>query len=297
MDFRLHRDEPLPEGLRRLALHQLERAIAHLEGPEGQGEEQVHEARKSLKRLRALVCLVRAELGPEQTHWENRSLGLTARLLAGLRDAAAQVECLDQLDAWSGIPHPRVRAWLSERKGNSAAAPLAAGEILDALRWTQVRLDQWPLLRPGWEAIGPGVRWVYARGRRCLRLARAEGGAERFHRWRRYAKYWWYHTQILEELWPPLMAVIQAELDRVGEVLGADHDLAVLAGLLETQWPARRSKKEVLDLAVLIPRRQAELQAEALGLGSRLYAEAPQALERRWGAYWVAWRGGEPSEN
>jgi CHAD domain-containing protein len=290
MDFQLHRDETLPEGLRRLAAQQLDQALAHLEGAEGPEEEQIHEARKSLKRLRALVCLARAELGPEQTRWELRSLGLTARLLAGARDAAALVECLDQLDAWSAVPHPRVRGWLEERKGHVVGGQPAV-QIADALRWAQVRLEQWPLGRQGWEAIGPGLRWVYARGRRAMNLARTEGGEERYHQWRRYAKYWWYHTQVLRELWPPLMEATQAALDRVGEVLGADHDLAMLAGLLQTQWPARRSKKEVLELAALIPRRQAELQAEALALGSRLYAEGPRALERRWGRYWEAWRG------
>lgn len=291
MDFQLHRDEPLPEGMRQLAIHQLEKAIAHLEAADQDWEEQVHEARKALKRLRALVCLVRAELGPEVMRWENRSLGLTARLLGGLRDAAALVECLDQLDAWSGKPHPRVRAWLLERKGVPRAGQEAVGEVVDALRWAQVRVEQWPLQGLGWEAIGPGVQWVYARARRGLRLAREEGGEERFHQWRRYAKYGWYHAQVLHEIWPPLMEVTEAGLDRVGELLGADHDLAVLAGLLQTEWPARRSKQEVRELGTSIPLRQAEFQAEALSLGSRLYAESPRALARRWGRYWEVWRG------
>lgn len=297
MDFRLHRDEPLPEGMRRLALHQLEKAIAHLEAPDPPREEQVHEARKSLKRLRALVCLVRAELGAEAMRWENRSLGLTARLLGGLRDAAALVECLDQLDAWSGKTHPRVRAWLVERKAQSTDGQAAGSGVVDALRWAQVRVEQWPLQRGDWEAIGPGVQWVYARGRRSMRLAREEGGEVRFHQWRRYAKYGWYHTQVLQDIWAPLMEATQAELDRLGEVLGADHDLAVLAGLLQAEWPARRSRKEVQELGALIPLRQSELQTQALGLGSRLYAETPRALVRRWGWYWEVWRSEPPSKN
>jgi CHAD domain-containing protein len=297
MDFRLHRDEPLPAGVRRLAAHQLENAISQIEtlGPEW--EAQVHEARKALKRLRALACLVRAELGAEAMCWENRSLGLAARLLAGPRDAAALVECLDHLDAWSGKTHPRVRAWLVARKGQSGAKPAVGGEVLDALRWAQVRVEQWPLQGQGWETIGPGVQWVYAQGRLFMRLAQAEGGEERFHRWRRYAKYGWYHTQILGELWPPLMAATQDELDRLGAALGADHDLAVLAGLLATEGPARGARREILDLGLLFPRRQAQLQAEALVLGRRLYAEKPGALERRWGRYWEAWRGEGTSEN
>ncbi len=295
-EIQLQRDEPLPAGIQRLAAHQLAKALMHLESEGKDWERQIHEARKALKRLRALVCLVRAELGPAQVRWEIRSLGLTAKRLAGVRDAAALVECLDQLGAWTGKAHPRVRAWLAERRESSAGQPLG-GEVVDALRWAQVRLEHWPLQGEGWAVIGPGLRWVYSRGRRTMGQAAAEGGEEHFHRWRRYAKYWWYQTQVLHEMWPPAMGTIEAELDRVGAVLGADHDLAVLARLLASQWPARRSKVEVSALARLIPARQAELQAEALALGSRLYAESPRAFARRWGQYWVAWRGQKPSEN
>jgi len=293
-EFHLHLDEALPEGIRRLAGQQLTRALDQLETSGDALERRIHEARKSLKRLRALVCLVRAQLGPAQMRWELRSIGLTARLLGGMRDAEALIEGLDRLDAWSGKTHPRVRAWLEARK-SSAAGGLAVGQVVDALRWAQVRLEGWPLRGLGWEAIGPGLRWVYGRGRRAMRQAAAEGGEEHFHQWRRYAKYGWYHTQVLEGLWPAMTGILQAELDQVGEALGGDHDLAVLGGLL-AQWPARRSRAEVLDLARLIPARQAELQTGALALGGRLYAESPRAFERRWGRYWAGWRGEGPSE-
>ncbi|MCC7265503.1 MAG: CHAD domain-containing protein [Candidatus Latescibacteria bacterium] len=296
MDFRLHRDEPLPAGLRRLAAHQLDKAIGRLLAGGEYPDEEIHEARKALKRLRALVCLARADLGAEAMRWEHRSLGLTARLLAGMRDAAALVECLDHLEGWSGRAHPRVRAWLVERQGQTAVRGQAGSEAVDALRWAQVRLEGWPLQREGWEALGPGLRWVYGRGRRSLRLACSEGGEARFHQWRRYVKYWWYHTQVLHGLWPAMMEALEAELDRLGELLGADHDLAVLAALLEAEWPARRSRIEVRRLAGLILRRQAELQAEALELGARLYAESPRALAGRWGRYWAAWKGQRASE-
>lgn len=105
-EFHLHRDEDLPEGIRRLAGLQLTRALDQLETSGEALERRIHEARKSLKRLRALVCLVRAQLGPAQMRWEHRSIGLTARLLGGMRDAAALIEGLDRLGAWSGKTHP-----------------------------------------------------------------------------------------------------------------------------------------------------------------------------------------------
>lgn len=294
MDFALRRDEPLSEGLHRLAAVQLQRAVDQLLAG-ADPEEEIHEARKALKRLRALVCLVRAELGPEQMRWEHRALGRCAALLAGQRDAAALVECLEALQRWRGGAFPRVRRWLTQRQGEAGLGG-ALGEAVDGLRWAQRRLEGWGLQGQGWQSLGPGMRWVYGRARRCLRLARSEGGAEAFHTWRRYVKYGWYHTQMLEGMWPPLMAALQGELDRTAELLGADHDLAVLAELLAGEDAPRGCRAEAQRVAALIPQRQAQLRAEALDLGARLYAETPRALEKRWARYWAAWMGSSSSE-
>ncbi|HWF33514.1 MAG TPA: hypothetical protein VG188_13265, partial [Solirubrobacteraceae bacterium] len=63
--FALIDGDRLGAGLRRIALGQLDIAIEMLEGSErGRSPEQrVHEARKALKRLRALLRLVQDELG------------------------------------------------------------------------------------------------------------------------------------------------------------------------------------------------------------------------------------------
>src|SRR5947209_11616499 len=65
--FRLRRGEPLAEGIRRVARGRLDDALDHLEGGVGAEEPAiaVHEARKSLKRARAVVRLARDELGDD----------------------------------------------------------------------------------------------------------------------------------------------------------------------------------------------------------------------------------------
>ncbi len=290
MDFCLQQGEDLAEGMRRLVKGQLEEAISHLESGEGDGEEHVHEARKSLKRVRALLCLRRAELGDETFRRENRAIREAARQLSGMRDAAALVESLEALSAWSGEGFGRARAWLVSRKSGSAGNRETAREVVGVLRRAGIRAEGWPLQGQEWSAIGPGVRWVYARGRRAMRQALEERRDELLHEWRKYAKYLWYHSQILQGIWPPVMGAVEKELDRLGEVLGADHDLALLSGVLREELPGNRARKERDVLGELIPRRRAELQEEAQRLGQRLYAEKPGIFARRWGGYWAGWR-------
>ena len=91
--------EPPAAGLRRVILGQLDHAIELLEhyGDDGGAidERTVHELRKTLKRLRALVRLLRDPLGRKRFARENAALRDCARGLAGARDAEVMVDTLD----------------------------------------------------------------------------------------------------------------------------------------------------------------------------------------------------------
>ena len=75
---------------------------------------------------------------------------------------------------------------------------------------------------------------------------------------------------------------------RLADLLGDDHDLAVLRStLVELDGQIPRDLDPVLGL---IEHRRAQLQTEAMFLGERLYAEKPKAFVRRLRRYWRAWR-------
>ncbi len=76
-----------------------DRAAAATKAPAGgpSTQEAIHETRKALKRLRALVRLLREELGEQQFKREHAILRDAARRLAGARDAEVMVGTLDAL--------------------------------------------------------------------------------------------------------------------------------------------------------------------------------------------------------
>ena len=79
MAFRFKLGEPFDEGCRRIAVEQIERAQILLQG-KGDQAIAVHETRKSLKRLRALLRLIRPAMGEEAFKAENgqlRDVGLS----------------------------------------------------------------------------------------------------------------------------------------------------------------------------------------------------------------------------
>ena len=92
-------------------------------------------------------------------------------------------------------------------------------------------------------------------------------------------------------LWPPVMGVLVDQLDELGDTLGRDHDLAVLADAVRDQTGQLAGLDEAAAQVLLrhIARRRSELQASCQVLGQRLYAERPGALVQRLATYWYAW--------
>src|ERR1700760_4046544 len=99
--FALIEGERLGAGLRRIALGQLDIAIEMLEDSKRglSPEQRVHEARKALKRLRALLRLVQDELGDATYEREHELVRRCGTQLAKARDAEVVLAPLDGLIA------------------------------------------------------------------------------------------------------------------------------------------------------------------------------------------------------
>ncbi|MCY3789350.1 MAG: CHAD domain-containing protein [Gemmatimonadetes bacterium] len=299
MEYRLKRGESAPEGVRRMAAEQLDKALEHLACQDGKRDKHIHEARKATKRLRALVRLVRRELGDEVYALENQCYRDAGQRLSELRDATVLVETLDRLVESLGKDVPksrfaRVRAWLVERRdqvyGQVANSDRAVQEVIANLTQARERLENWDLQRQGWGGIRVGLQRIYARGRRDFAAAYALPSDEAFHDWRKQAKYLWYHTQILENVWPPVMQALTGELDQLGELLGQDHDLAVLRTTVLAEFPRAGATATLRALESRIGEVRARKQAEARLLAERIYLERPRDFTRRLRGYWRVWQ-------
>jgi CHAD domain-containing protein len=282
--YRLREGEPLSDEIRRAARGRIEHAIDELRGgTDSTPEEAVHEARKDMKKLRALLRLARGELGKDVFARENACLRDAARELAGTRDSDVMLETLEALELPAGlgselreaIQAARTAAGADERE---AAARTAVAMLKEARR----RVADWPLERDSFDAVADGLDRGYRRGRRAFRTALDEPSAEALHEWRKRVKDLWYHHTLLRELWPPVMSAVGDEAHELSDRLGDDHDLVVLAAWVHGHLDADGEFSEA------VIRRREELQAEAFALGARVYAEKPSAYLRRMKGLWAA---------
>ncbi|HEY3864957.1 MAG TPA: CHAD domain-containing protein [Solirubrobacteraceae bacterium] len=287
--------EPLPEALRRMALGQLDLAIELLGGESAGGwtldKKAIHDTRKALKRLRALVRLLRAELGEREYKREYAILRDAARRLAGARDAEVMVGTLDALLE----RHPRKlgrRPQLIELRKRLLAERVAAErktredratrcELLRELGGLRERARQWSLPeRPGIALVERDLRRIYREGReRKRRVARGRGGARAMHEWRKRVKDLRYAAEILDR------RPLARRADGLAELLGEEHDLVVLAGLLprpgRAPFKGKRGRRARKALLKRIARRRRRLRKRALREGERLYGRAPKKFVQR----------------
>jgi CHAD domain-containing protein len=287
--FRLADGEGVPDGVRRIAGGQLDVSIERLKGDTDEDlGTAVHEARKSLKRLRATVRLARDELGDEAYRHENVAYRDAGRRLGGARDSQVLLETLDALtDRYRDeAPPERFARFKRTLAGQHGAAQrrlregTAVVEVLGELRRARARVGDWRLEREGLDALAPGFKRIYRRGRRAYRTARQEPSTENLHELRKRAKYLWYAAQIVRAAAPKKMKRVAREAHELSNLIGEDRDLALLAQRAKERHDRFADETAAGELAALVERRRAELQREAMVLGRRVFRKKPRKVAR-----------------
>jgi len=296
MAYRLRRDKSVQKSLRLVAVEQLDKAIDELQCPELDRHETVHQVRKRCKKIRGLIRLVRPEFADYKS--ENKFFRDAARTLSHVRDAQSRLECFDALqarfdDQLDFSPLAPLRDQLESRRGEIADNQIDLEQRLEKflaqMREARQRAERWKIDRDGFPAIKGGLKKTYRRGRQAFAAAYRDPTTENFHQWRKRVKYHWYHARLLRRIWPDSMASHREAADGLSDLLGDDHDLAVLRHTLITSSCLFPTGFDLQPLIVLIDRRRSELRGAAQPLARCLFAERPSQLAGRWKTYWKAW--------
>jgi CHAD domain-containing protein len=293
--FRIVPGAPVPDEVRRVAVGRIDHAIDELRGQsESSRAEAVHEARKDMKKLRALLRLVRVDLGDEVYAHENACFRDTARQLSSVRDADVMITTLADLEERYGeLPGAgrRLRpALVAHRFRVSAGSTRPAGAAaVETLLEARERVADWPLETDGFAAFEGGLRRSYRRGRQAMRAAQGLPSPENMHEWRKRVKDLWYHVSLLEEAWKPVMSALADEAHELSDRLGDEHDVSVLLEWAHRHASALNGAGPVLrGFDVIGEARRRELQEEAFAYGARIYADKPSAFVGRIGGWWDA---------
>lgn len=291
--FRVHRRRPLRKTLRKVFVSLVSRvekelAVTPLTPPS------VHEARKSVKRLRALVSLVSDHL-KSKAHVFDRTLRDVNRVLSATRDATVAIATLEHLarDHGNGLSNDfaAAQAALDRRLAQTREHDFhVERDVVTPLKRLQQRWQKhtWPSHE--WRLLEPNLRRTYRNGRRMVREVADGAPAERLHDLRKLVKHTQYHAEFLKRTGTPRLPAEHDEWERLADLLGQHHDLWVLRELLRTMSTKDlpRISRTLVLAEVGHAARNLELQVSELA--PILYAERPRAFTDRWHAYWKQWR-------
>ena len=297
MAYLLLRDESLSDGTRRIAHELVSEAVDLLDTPGDDVEASVHQVRKNCKMLRGLVRLVRPAMGDDYGA-ANATFRDAARELASIRDDHALLATFDDLVAASdhvvaegGVVG--VRAGLAERAMTASRSVVSNDERIVRARARLVvggeQIERWPLDDDVTTIVG-GIAKTYRRGRRRWRDNMLNPSDEKLHDWRKRVKYTWYHLRLLHDAAPSVLKPLVGRFHDLSDVLGDDHDLAVLTARLHDDPESYGGDAEVRRALELIDTWRWELQTRARSLGSRLYVEQATPFSQRLASYWTTWR-------
>ncbi len=297
MDFVFHRPDSLGQDLRELAISGVDAILAIVHASKEERDKAVHEFRKTIKILRALVRLVREPLGDDAFDRANEALRDAGRSMSSLRDQRVMLDLAEALAAEAGSGESEefwrwlAKQWEGElqeaHEGETDGGGLKRAS--EKLHKARSSIGGWSFAETGFDLVEAGLSRSYRDGRKGVKEAEGANDPEVFHEWRKRAKDLRHQLEMLRGLWPPVLDVMAGEAHRLTDLLGDYHDLDVLRQSLGDQ----RKGAPAMPKAAMrqVEAKEDELLAEALPLGRRLYAETPRAFSERMEGYFKEWHG------
>ncbi len=281
MAHRIGKKEDVAAALVRLLREDLSEALIWLESA-GPSEQRIHRLRQQLKRMRTLLRVFEPAFGDKAID-ARHAVGGIARLLAAARDAdvaAASARAIAEAtaDTEQDLGFDRVVEVLDVEAAMAHRKNTPLVEVRRRLTGVAAVVSTFSTDFDGRELYDAALKRTYRRGQRAMRQAQTSLATPDLHHWRAEVKRLWNLMRLARRQLPGQGRRLATRLDRLGELLGLDHDHAMLAEKLALS-PA--GDPALLRQLSVIAERRRDLEAQAFRLGAKIYRAKPRAFARR----------------
>ena len=286
MAWRFEPDEELSAAFRRVALQELAKVRAALTSG-AEREVAIHQARRSFKKLRALARLARPSLGAS-FRTENRRWRDAGRLLSGTRDATVMAQRFDRVaercrDDVAAEEVQALRAAIStgapDGRDGADRHPQVA-QVIEIVDRAAAEIDglQWPRTR---KDVVQALRESQDRLRRSWKEAGKHASSDALHDWRKRVKDLAAQLSLFRAGLSDGLKARRRTAKELGEVLGEEHDLCMLAEKLAGAAVDERTGEAREHLLAVIGERRQELRRIAFETGDDLSSERGKTFARQ----------------
>ena len=282
----LKKNEPPSRSIRRLCRERISLARGWLR--KADRAPAIHNVRKEIKKIRAMLRLVKQEILRRDYVKTTRALQKVSGRLAPSRDARVMLWELLKLTEKCSIKFPATHEVLLKhcrretRKFGKEKLPALTDRWL---RKVSRRVGRLKINAKDWAMIETGLRRSLRRGRISFKLAGREPSSENFHEWRKRVKDLWHHLQLICPKPPADIRMFIAHLALLGGQLGEEHNLHLLSQFAKENSSAVEGRA----LNHLIEARQRKLRVASLKLGAIVFREPPTVVCRRLKRHWKDW--------
>jgi CHAD domain-containing protein len=285
MAYRLKRRRSLARELSRVVAKEFAAAVDELTDVGAQGDA-VHEARKSVKKVRAVLHLLQKHLG-RTYRVQNKRLRTVAHQLAPLRDMDVMADTLKAVRAHdpesvTATVFASINRGLAARRRSTVARldperllTRAAGVLRKSARTTQRHVRE----AANSANVEAGVARAYRRARKAMMCVQDTPEDVLFHAWRKRVKDHWYHMRLLEAVHDTARSRAR-ELKQLETWLGDDHNLTLLRSTILNARSRFGRKRTTATVVGSIDTYQAVLRNRALELGERVFAHKPRIFRK-----------------
>ena len=307
MAYRLKIDETIVVGVRRILCEQVDRAAQHVTASVVDSGLAVHETRKVLKRMRALLRLVRHGFDPDVWRRETAALRAIGQNLASLRDRDVARQTIAQLGREAPrnlkLALGRLSTRLDSTRSQAASPTDAAQRRIFAATCTELaacrkRLDGMSWQADSRAALERGLRDAHRRGRATVEAARATPTVDALHEARKAVQVHWRQMTVLSATWPALMEARAQEARRISAKLGEHHDLALLQALAEASIGPGFTARSADLITAACRHGQLAIETDVVPAAERLFVAKPRRFAAEIGTLWqlAELRRGERAE-
>jgi len=259
--------------VRRLYRKGAKNVIRALDGPDDLPG--IHQARKEIKRLRAVLRLLRPEINDRDCRRVTRPLQKAAKLLGPPRDARVLLETLNELSRRfaDALPQRSLAVLEATLAENCAAAHAAfdrneaARRVCRLLKKSQKRMRKIKLKR-SWRSLELGIGKSFGNSRAAFETAYTEQSPENFHQWRKRIQEVRNQIELLDSRKETSLG---EDLKYLSHTLGLDHDIFMLRHFFESHYSTKAQKTKIRPLDQSLRPYEEKLRQSVLARGTTFY--------------------------
>jgi len=298
MSYQITKNEPIETSLKNILVSGIKDAASVLSLSQGLHREQFKQARKSLKKARAVLFLLRGSISDEKFAKEEKSLRSLSRTFRDVRDAHVTEEVFQKLlddhqKSFKLEEIHEIKLFLVEESKRTVEKVFKQEKKLrEAIELLQAAMERIPEIKVKgdvWESIDESLRSIY---HECLELnhyCQETDDEEMFIEWRKAVKFLRVELDFFLAGLSPETKKWNRSLHELSDVLGEFQDLTMIQEQLDENRKEIKNKKALELILSLIKEKKKALRKNARLIGKEVFSEKPKSFMKEFSSSTISW--------